>query len=240
MEDQYFSQYMNKLPTDIQAEVMKSQSFYPRIAKSIYDPKLYYDKYCDKKISMTEFLTYIEEVKPDKFAVFSFEGPDISCLNFFKINNESYKNQAVYVRKTIHIIYFVLEEWFTTSISEIIQQLRKRSNKPYFFDLQTTYTILQRRKQCYDYNFDYGKEYVMNELALYTQPIVVHDKLSLFNYYKQLMYVDANNGHLRNASNVVVFNTDGLPYDRKMLDEFLQTYQPDIDTLFKNAKLMLS
>ncbi len=176
----------NKLPIEIQAEILKCSIYQRCIKKSLnqYNLSLFRDNIGNRPVSKKEFLNYFNQYKPDYFI---FQKNSIDVLR--KIN-EGYSCYCLNLWSFCDELTLFITKYSVDNIEIMIRQM-----DDIYYDLFTTFRIIENRKLN-------DKEYVLNQFIHYSNIPDITNIKSLNVFGNAYLYVDINLKILDNSFNV--------------------------------------
>jgi hypothetical protein len=183
----------NTLPLDLQSNILKYNPYARSLNKTYtnMNQQLFYEQQCDLPISKHEFVSYINQYSPKKFAIFVDEGLkfNIYMFNCYYLN---YHNIKEYI---VDIYSFTWDNgiifYYNCKSGSVNQLLNTLSYSSSFIDLILSKNILEQRP-CQSYN----PNYIQNYLTKHFNKIINEpdDLWELFKNKLYLMYnIDINN-----------------------------------------------
>lgn len=186
----------------MQREILKYNPHLYSLSKDEYNKNLYYEYQCDLPISKEELLRYVFDENPGKFSIFAEQQDYLSCFNFDKYDTHIYQYDVEYLK-----IGHIYTDWEgviydiennsrfihgSVGLASLIENIYHQFN-PIYFDIDTIFNILSRRKSCLRINPYYNKIQTINILYNIIYPIQVEDLDTFYGWVKQLYYLKHHN-----------------------------------------------
>ncbi len=205
----------NKLPIEIQAEILKCSIYQRCIKKSLnqYNLSLFCDNIGTRPVSKKEFLNYFNQYKPDYFIIFQKNSIDV-----FSKMKKSYNCHCLDLWSCRDNLTIVHGKYRVNHIELRIHQMDN-----IYYDLFTTFNIVQRR------NINH-KEYILNQIVHYSAVPDITNIESLRIFGDAYLYVDINLKILDNS-----FDVENYDFILKLKDvKFEIPYYNEIKQLLEN------
>lgn len=228
--------HFNKFPIDVQSEILSQHPSYFRIKKNLNE-KLFYDRYCQKPISASEFLSYIKDENPSTFVIFTLSD---ATFNIYYFDN-GVRYTKLYIEETDVDEYVVTMQYTydNMSVQELLEIIKYDE---IYFDLITTFKIASRRN-CEKISSGYNKQYTLSVFNEHAKDLQAFDLFSYFNLCKTLLYYSYNYDLLahqsprmalhRSGIGEIIFNTNGdIINEDQTFQEIIEDMILDYD--FKN------
>lgn len=221
----------NEFPMDIQSEILINHHSYLRVKKNL-NKKLFYDRHCDKPISVNEFLVYIN-TNPDDFIIFTVSVEhDSPVFRIYQFESGYLNTLKLYIEQQDADEYILITNYNYSdhTIEELFEIIEYDE---LYFDIQTTYNIISRRN-CEEISSGYNKKITKDIFNKHANINIVNNIYSYFDLYKTLLYQAYNYNLLFNKPvqlndniETIIFNTEGIVVDgdiEEVIDDMMEEY----------------
>jgi hypothetical protein len=225
------------LPSELKDEILVNLPYYMTLQKNS-NKKLFYDKYCHKEISVSEFINYYNYNINCLIYTFNMDEQDLPEFTVHIIGNNTVYQYILYINNidideyVIGIKMYPLEE-----LDDIKEYLSHYNFIDIYFDTLTTFNILKTRS-CREINPKYAFQETIRIIESHTPKIHVDDLYSFFDALKKSIYLESNYGMMKkNKFNITLFGSYLEEFVFNSENELISDNEEDITDLIEKYNL---